>query len=122
MNILILLTGLFLFFISVKILKNKIKESGVRTILPLPVWSAICLGAGLFLGHKSIHLTIQGFLIIIGMLILTMPLQAWIDVKYIYKDEVWRVKDFIIGCSYEIGLVVIGVSLTRLYFSLIIYF
>jgi len=99
MDIFILLTGLFLVFVSAKKLKNRIKKSGVKTILPLPVWSIICLMAGIFLGYRSIHLSPRNFFLIIGMLILTIPLQAWIDAKYIYKDKIWSVKDFIIGCS-----------------------
>lgn len=117
MSIVILIIGLFLFLISLKRLKNKIRESEVKTILPLPVWTAICFGAGLFLGYKSIHISITSFAIINGVLILTIPLQAWIDIKYIYKDKIWSLKDFLIGCSYEIGLVVTGAALVRLCFN-----
>ena len=114
MDIIILLIGLFLVLLSAKKLKNRIKLSGVKTILPLPIWSIVCLMAGAFLGYRSIHLSLWSFLLIIGVLVLTIPLQAWIDTKYIYKDNPWGLKDFIIGCSYEIGLVITGISLVRL--------
>ncbi len=117
MSVVILITGLFLSVISLKRLKNKIRESEVKTILPLPAWTAFCFGAGLFLGYKSIHISITSFVVISGALILTIPLQAWIDIKYFYKDKIWSFKDFLIGCSYEIGLVIAGAALVRLYFN-----
>jgi len=114
MNLLILSTGIFFFSFSVKKVKNRIKNSGVKTILPLPTWSIICICAGIFIGHQSHHLTPSKFYLIVGLLVLTIPLQAWIDTKYIYKDNVWNFKDFFFGCSYEIGLIIIGVSSMRL--------
>jgi len=114
MDIIILLIGLFLVFLSAKTLKNRINQSGIKTILPLPAWSVVCLMAGVFLGYRSIHLSLWNFLLIVGLLILTIPLQAWIDAKYICKDNIWGVKDFIFACSYEIGLIITGISLVRL--------
>lgn len=113
MDVLFLSIGLMLTLFSVKKLKLKIRESAVKTILPLPLWSIICLAAGIFLGYNSVYILQWKFFLIIRMLILTIPLQAWIDARFIYKNGIWSIKDFLVGCSYEIGLIIIGVSLTR---------
>lgn len=116
MNISIFIIGLISVLVSFKKLRIKIKDSGVKTILPLPVWTIVCLAAGIFIGYNSIHLSSKNFSLIAGLLFLTIPLQAWIDKKYIFKkDEIWNAKDFLFACSYEIGLILIGLSSIRLF-------
>lgn len=70
--------------------------------MPLPLWTLTCLAAGIFVGYQSRYLKTSNINIIAGGLILTIPLQAWIDVKFIHDDKSWGIR---------IGFVILGMAL-----------